>query len=178
MQHPCTCVGICLSCDQKKDVLGDTEANSSAAELKLWRTALDKNAQQSQSRFRRTLDGIFNRNFTARLAAVSGLTALDCGEARQLEIGLVWTLVARWSVSRGLSWGHLRVPDLPGNVLLQVSLFDSRQWRRPSGGQLGTSMGYTQGIDRSSPEGPVTSASKPVKSSSGSQSQPFSFTDM
>lgn len=64
--------------------------------------------------FRQTFDVTFNWNFTVSLAAASGLTGPDWAESRQLEAALVWTLVGRWSVSRGLPWGHLRVPDLPG----------------------------------------------------------------
>lgn len=105
----------------------------------------------------------------------------------QLQIGLKdgsWKQApsGHWSFTEvfrgvfpGVTWGSL---TSWGNTLLLVSLFDSRQWRCPRGGQPRSLLGYIQGIDGSAPGGPVTSASKPVKSSSGSLSQPFTSTDI
>lgn len=78
----------------KPDVLGDTEAFTSAAQLLL---CCNGNAQQRQSCAGSDgpFDMTFNRNFTVSSAAVSGLTGPDWAESRQLDAALVWTLVGR-----------------------------------------------------------------------------------
>lgn len=82
--------------------------------------------------------------------------------------------VFRWGLQQ-VTWGSL---TSQGNVLLQVSLFDSGQWRRPCSGQPGGRPRLTQGIDRSNPGGPVTSSSNPVRSSSGSLTQTVTPADI
>lgn len=103
---------ILLSCDQKKKRMCSETRRPTLEELLLCCIKVDENAHRGKAgliqtdpwrKFQLKFHGVFSR-----------LTVPDWAEAQQLETALVWTLVGRWSVSKGLSWGHLKVPDLPG----------------------------------------------------------------
>lgn len=150
--QPYTCEGVCVSVH----VLG------------AWQFTISVSPDWAS--LRRTPSLYFSRNDAAYLAPVSGLTAADWTRG-SVENRSGWDTVCSLKCLEGALQGHLR-----GLWPLRV-MFSSRS---PSltpinggvhaGDSRADDLGWNLGIDRSYPEGTVTSASHRLRSPSGSHS--------